>query len=57
MVNLNDWSHSITPELLYTGITNLELRFRAGFIRGDRDTEYGEKTERLRFELRVGYYF
>jgi len=57
MVNLNDWSHSITPELLYTGITNLELRFRMGFIRGSRNTEYGEKPNDNRFELRVGYYF
>jgi len=57
MVNLNDWSHSITPELLYTGITNWELRFRAGFIRGARDTEYGEKPNDYRLEFRVGYYF
>ena len=34
MVNLNDQSYSITPELLYTGITNLELRLRFGWIRG-----------------------
>jgi hypothetical protein len=26
MMNLNDKSVSISPELLYTGITNLELR-------------------------------
>jgi len=57
MINLNDWSHSITPELLYTGITNLELRFRAGFIRGSKNTEYGEKPNDYRFEFRVGYYF
>jgi len=57
MVNLNDRSHSITPELLYKGITNLELRFKAGFIRGDRDTEFGEKQNDCRFEFRVGYYF
>jgi hypothetical protein len=57
MFNLNDRSHSITPELLYTGITNLEIRLRAGFIRGARDTEYGEKQNDYRFELRVGYYF
>ena len=57
MVNLNDQSHSITPELLYTGITNLELRLRCGFIRGPRETEYGEKQNDYRFEFRAGYYF
>lgn len=57
MVNLNDQSHSITPELLYTGITNLDLRLRAGFIRGTRDTEYGEKQNDCRLEFRAGYYF
>ncbi|MCX5828554.1 MAG: hypothetical protein NTV58_11225 [Deltaproteobacteria bacterium] len=57
MFNLDDQSYNITPELLYTGITNLELRLRAGFIRGSRDTEFGEKANDYRFEFRVGYYF
>jgi hypothetical protein len=57
MVNLDDQSWSFTPELLYTGITNLELRLRAGFIRGTRETEYGEKQNDYRFEFRAGYYF
>jgi hypothetical protein len=43
MMNLNDGSYSLTPELLYTGITNLELRRRIGFIIGTRNTEFGEK--------------
>jgi len=57
MFNLNDRSHTVTPEVLYTGITNLELRFRAGFIQGSRDTEFGEKQNDCRFEFRAGYYF
>ncbi|MCX5831541.1 MAG: hypothetical protein NT140_06605 [Deltaproteobacteria bacterium] len=57
MVNLNDHSYSVTPELLYTGVTNLELRLRAGFIRGSRDSEFGEKPNDYRMELRIGYYF
>jgi len=57
MFNLDDQSYNITPELLYTGITNLELRLRAGFIRGSRDTEFGEKANDYRFEFRAGYYF
>lgn len=57
MMNLNDGSFTLTPELLYTGITNLELRLRVGFIIGGRDTEYGEKQNDYRVELRAGYYF
>jgi hypothetical protein len=57
MVNLHDGSFSVTPELLYTGITNLELRLRAGFIRGQTDTEFGEKAADYRIEFRAGYYF
>ena len=55
--NLNDESYSLSPELLYTGITNLELRLKGGVIVGDRQTEYGEKQNDYRVELRVRYYF
>jgi hypothetical protein len=57
MFNLNDHSQSITPELLYTGITNVELRLRAGFIRGPQGTEFGEKQNDFRLEFRSRYYF
>jgi len=57
MMNLNDGSYSLTPELLYTGFTNWELRFRTAFIAGGRNTEFGEKQNDYRMELRVGYYF
>jgi hypothetical protein len=57
IININDGSFNLTPELLYTGIKNLELRLRAGFIVGDTDTEFGEKAADYRFELRAGYYF
>jgi len=56
-MNLDDQSYTLTPELLYTGITNLELRFRTAFIVGGKDTEFGEKQNDYRMELRVGYYF
>ena len=56
-VNLDDRSYSLTPELLYTGFTNWELRFRTAFIVGTRNTEFGEKQNDYRMELRVGYYF
>jgi len=57
ITNLNDRSYSLSPELLYTGISNLELRLKAGFIRGGRDTEYGEKRNDYRLEFRARYYF
>ncbi|MCX5854596.1 MAG: hypothetical protein NTZ24_08530 [Deltaproteobacteria bacterium] len=57
MMNLNDGSYSLTPELLYTGITNVELRLRTGLIVGARNMEFGEKQNDYRIELRAGYYF
>ena len=57
IMNLSDRSFSLTPELAYTGITNLELRLRAGFLAGARHTEFGEKQNDYRVELRIGYYF
>ena len=55
--NIDDGSYSLSPELLYTGITNLQLRLKAGFIVGQRGTEYGEKQNDCRIEFRVRYYF
>jgi hypothetical protein len=57
MINLNDNSYSLTPEFLYTGITNLEQRLRTGFIAGARNTKFGEKQNDYRVELRAAYYF
>ncbi|MDY7034917.1 MAG: hypothetical protein SV375_01970 [Thermodesulfobacteriota bacterium] len=55
--NLNDQSYSLSPELLYTGIANLELRLKGGLLVGSRETEYNEKQNDYRVELRVRYYF
>ncbi|OGW55144.1 MAG: hypothetical protein A2Y81_12010 [Nitrospirae bacterium RBG_13_43_8] len=55
--NVDDESFSIGPELLYTGIKNLELRLRTTFLMGDSYTEFGEKQNDYRAELRVRYYF
>jgi len=57
MLNTDDRSWSATPELLYTGITNWEFRIRAGLIAGARNSDFGEKQNDYRIELRVGYYF
>jgi len=55
--NVGDESFSIGPELLYAGIKNLELRLRTIFLMGDSYTEFGEKQNDYRAELRVRYYF
>jgi hypothetical protein len=57
IMNTEDRSWSLTPELLYTGITNLELRLRTGFLFGGGNSDFGEKQNDYRVELRVGYYF
>jgi len=55
--NLGDGSFSLVPELLYAPVTDLELRARAMFLVGDRGTEFGEKQNNFRLELRFRYYF
>lgn len=55
--NLDDGSRSLSPELSYTGITNLELRLRAFFLSGGRLSDFGEKQNDRRLELRARYYF
>jgi hypothetical protein len=57
IVNLNDSSFSITPEVAYTGITNLDLRLKAMFLVGGKETEFGEKPNDYRIEFRARYYF
>jgi len=57
IANMADQSFSLSPEFLYTGITNLELRLKAGFIAGDRLSEYGERQNDYRVEFRMRYYF
>jgi len=57
MMNTDDQSWSLTPELLYTGFTNWEFRLRTGIIVGARNSDFGEKQNDYRVELRVGYYF
>jgi hypothetical protein len=57
IVNLRDNSFSLAPELLYTGITNLELRLKGTALVGSGSSEYGEKPNDARIELRVRWYF
>ena len=55
--NLDDRSRSLVPEMVYTGLTNVELRARAFFLTGGGKTEFGEKQNSRRFELLARFYF
>ncbi|HLF13241.1 MAG TPA: hypothetical protein VJA26_18735 [Gammaproteobacteria bacterium] len=57
VTNLDDRSYSVAPELLYTGVTNLELRLRLFLLHGDSLTDFGEKQNDRRLELRLRYFF
>jgi hypothetical protein len=57
ILNLNDRSLSLSPELLYEGIKNLEIRLKGIVLLGGGRTEFGEKQNDYRVELRVRYYF
>ena len=57
IANLDDRSYSFTPELLYTGVTNLDLRLRATWLKGGSGTEFGEKQNARKLELMARFYF
>jgi hypothetical protein len=57
IMNLEDQSFSLTPELLYTGITNWEFRLKTFFITGRGNSEFGEKPNDFKIEFRVRYFF
>ncbi len=57
IMNLNDQSFSISPELLYTGIKNWEFRLKGMALVGAKGTDFGEKQNDYRIEFRVRYYF
>jgi hypothetical protein len=57
IINLQDGSLVVIPELTYSPITNLELRLRTPVLIGGKGTEYGEKQNNYRIAFRVRYYF
>jgi hypothetical protein len=57
IINLTDGSLSLIPEIGYSPMTNLELRFRTPLLLGKERTEYGEKQNDYRVELRLRYHF
>ena len=57
IVNVDDGSYSLLPEVQYKPTENLELRWLANIQRGGSWTEFGEKPADVRVELRARYYF
>lgn len=57
IINLTDGSLTVIPELSYSPLTNLELRFRTPVLLGKQGTEYSEKQNDYRIELRLRYHF
>jgi len=57
IVNADDGSLSVLPEVQYKATQNLELRWLANIQRGGPGTEFGEKQGNLRLELRIRCYF
>jgi hypothetical protein len=57
IANAGDGSTSVTPELLYTGFKDVELRLRGVFLNGGAGTEFGERQIASRIEFRARLYF
>ncbi len=57
MMNVQDRSYQLTPELLYTGVKNLDLRMRLFLLQGGAATDFGEKQNSSKLEVYARYYF
>ena len=57
IINMEDKSYSLGPEITYTGFTNWECRLRLTVLQGGTDTEYGEKQNAYKTEVKVRYFF
>ena len=57
MLNLDDRSFQVTPELQYTGFNNFELRLRLYLLHGGSSTDFGEKANSRKLEFYARYYF
>jgi hypothetical protein len=57
MMNWQDRSFQVTPELLYTGVKNLDLRLRLFMLHGGSSTDFGEKLNSRKLEAYARYYF
>ena len=57
ITNIEDNSYLLTPELIYTGYKNTELRFRATTFQGAKKSEFGEKLYNCKLEARLRVFF
>jgi len=57
IINLEDRSFSVAPEIIYTGFNDFEMRLKATWLQGDKLTEFGEKQSDSRIEFRARYFF
>lgn len=57
MMNLQDRSYQLTPELLYAGVKNLNLRLKFFLLQGAAMTDFGEKQNSRKLEFLATYYF
>lgn len=55
--NVDDHSYNFSPEISYTGINNLELRTKLYILHGSENSEFGEKQNGSRLEVRGRYFF
>lgn len=55
--NMRDNSYSLTPELVYTGFNNTEFRLRVTLLEGNNNSEFGEKINEEKLDLRLRLYF
>ena len=57
IVNLGDDSYTVSPEAVYSGFENWELRLRGSVVNGGYFTENGEKQNSSKLEIRLRYFF
>jgi len=57
MMNWQDRSYQVTPELQYTGVKNFDLRLRLFLLQGGISTDFGEKQNSRKLEFYARYYF
>jgi hypothetical protein len=57
IVNLDDRSFQLTPEVVYSGWQNVELRARAVWLHGKASSEFSAKPAQRRVEASAKFYF
>lgn len=57
ILNLRDHSFTLTPEVIYTGMDNVELRARWVVLHGAPDSEFGARPIRSRLEATARWSF